>query len=88
MPILAYTIMLMGDDLEFQYSASASQEIMEACFCPQLSVVDIMGDLLCLLQQHNLKVHLQKEKLGAYICGCDNCRGCRVGIRWQSKVII
>jgi hypothetical protein len=78
----------MGDDLEFQCSASGRQEIMEAHLCPQLSVVDIMVNLWCLLRQHNLKVHLQKEKMGAYICGCDNCRGCRVGIRWQNKVLI
>jgi hypothetical protein len=25
---------------------------------------------------------------GLYICECDNCRGCRVGIRWQRKIFI
>ncbi len=23
-----------------------------------------------------------------YICGCQNCKRCKVGIRWQSQVFI
>lgn len=23
-----------------------------------------------------------------YTCGCQNCKGCKVGIRWQSQVFI
>jgi hypothetical protein len=56
--------MLMGDDLEFQCSVNVIQEIMEACLCPYLSVVDTMAYHRCLVQQYNSKVHLQKKPWG------------------------
>jgi hypothetical protein len=54
--------MLMGDNLEFQCSANASQEIMEACLCPQLNVVDKMANHRCLLQQHIVEGTFAKRK--------------------------
>ncbi len=78
----------MGDNLEFQCSANTIQEIMVACLCPYLNVVDTMANHQCLLQQHNSKVYLHKKPTWVYICGCDNCWGCKGGKRWQSEVLI